>query len=267
MSEHGKLERAGDRFRLRYERHYPHPPEKVWRALIDPVELKHWFPTRIEGERKQGAKLRFVFEGENAPATEGTLTKLEPERLLEFSWGEDLLRFELSAHGSGTKLVFVSTFDERAVAPRSAAGWHACLDGLAKRLDGKPDGDEAPSWPRLYTEYVEKIGLGDFPAFIRDGGQPIENAMSTPGLRGFGFEGRNDTRIELLHASQDATTSEHEALPNEYLHVIAGSYELQLHGQTISLEAGAEFQLPGGSKIAGKISAGTRLLRARSSAT
>jgi hypothetical protein len=39
-----------------------------------------------------------------------------------FTWGKDLLRFELSADGRGCLLVFTHSFDNHASAPRSAAG-------------------------------------------------------------------------------------------------------------------------------------------------
>jgi len=33
---------------LRFERLLAHPPERVWRALIEPGELAHWHPSPFE---------------------------------------------------------------------------------------------------------------------------------------------------------------------------------------------------------------------------
>jgi uncharacterized protein YndB with AHSA1/START domain len=258
---HGTLERLKDgNYRVRYERHYPHPPDKVWRALIDPTELKHWFPSAIEGERKPGAKLRFVFEGEAGPVTEGVMRVYDPPRVLEFTWLDDLLRFELSPERDGCKLVFFTTFTERVKAPRDSAGWHKCLDALGEKLGAPAPG--ADEWIDLYRAYASEFGAGEFPSFIARTGILVRDAMQTPGLDGHAFQGHGDARVELLRATRDADTAAHAAAPNEYLFVLEGRYELQLGGGQIALERGMEFAFPEGFSIAGKIAAGTRLLRA-----
>lgn len=156
----GALERSGDRWSLRFTRRLAHPPEKVWRALTEPEHLAAWFPTDIEGERRTGAPLRFVFREGEGPAIDGVLLVYEPVSLLELSWGGDeTLRFELRPDGDGTLLTFVNTFDELGKAARDAAGWHTCLDALALHLDGT----EAPStpgerWKEVHDAYVERFG-------------------------------------------------------------------------------------------------------------
>ena len=39
-----------DRWTMEYVRFYPHPIERVWRAITDPAELARWFipPTKWE---------------------------------------------------------------------------------------------------------------------------------------------------------------------------------------------------------------------------
>jgi uncharacterized protein YndB with AHSA1/START domain len=261
MNTHGTLERLKDgSYQLRYERHYPHPPDKVWRALIEPAELEHWFPSAIEGERRQGAKLRFVFEGEGSPVTEGVMRVFDPPRLLEFTWSGDVLRFELSPDRDGCKLVFCTTFAERVTAPRDASGWQKCLDGLGARL-GAPKPEDVP-WHELYRMYASEFGPSDYPAFVKRTGTLVRNAMQTPGLEGHAFHGHGDARVELLRATRDAETPPHTTAPNEYLLVLEGRYELQLGGGSLVLERGTEFAFPEGFSITGKITAGTRVLRA-----
>ena len=264
MSDLGTVERAdAGELRVRYVRHYEHPPEKVWRALVDPEELKHWFPAAIEGERRQGAKLRFVFEGEDGPAAFGTLRVFDPPRVLEFNWDKEVLRFELTPERGGCKLVFITSFVDRVTAPRSAAGWHRCLGALGERLGVRAKTDDVP-WHDLYRRYSEALGPGDYPAFVRDGGELIRSAMHTPGLEGVAYRGARDVRIELLRATCDADTPAYTAAPNEYLLVLEGRYELSLGGGHIVLEGGMEFAFPEGFTVSGKVKAGTRLLRALS---
>jgi uncharacterized protein YndB with AHSA1/START domain len=156
----GQLERHDDRWQLRFTRRLPHPPEKVWRALTEPEHLAAWFPTDIEGERRTGAPLRFVFPGGEGPAMDGEMIACEPPSLLELRWGGgETLRFELRPDGDGTVLTFVDTFDELGKAARDAAGWHACLDALASHLDGRPaPAEPSERWQELHAAYVEQFG-------------------------------------------------------------------------------------------------------------
>ena len=176
----GTLEVRDDgKYVLRFERHLGHPPEKVWRALTEPDQLRRWFPTDIEGERKLGAKIRFVFR-EDAPRAEdmpellehdpedldGEFTEFDPPRLLAYTWGEEVLRWELEPTADGCRLAFAHTFDKRSGIPhpagprkraaRDASGWEVCLSSLEALLDGR---DRAPGdlWERLYEHYVGKF--------------------------------------------------------------------------------------------------------------
>src|SRR6266542_3484425 len=141
----GRLEQRNGVCELRFSRQLAHPPEKVWRALTEPEHLAAWFPSDIEGERKAGAKLRFVFRDEG-PTLDGEMLVFDPPSLLEFRWGDDTLRFEVQPDGTtGSVLTFVNTFGELGRAARDAAGWHACLDVLEYELDGK----DAPWSPKV----------------------------------------------------------------------------------------------------------------------
>jgi uncharacterized protein YndB with AHSA1/START domain len=159
MTEHatermGTMERDGDRVVLRYERRLAHPPEKVWRALTESEQLRHWFPADMEGERRAGADLVFRFwpetreavvakQDERAvaiidenPALPGQLLSWEPPRLLELRWDTEILRYELTAAAAGTLLVLTVRLDGQAPEADAAAGYHACLDALERLLDG-----------------------------------------------------------------------------------------------------------------------------------
>ena len=154
----GRLERADDGWQLVFERRLRHPPEKVWRAMTEPEHLRAWFPTTIDGDRRAGARLRFVFPNGEGPTIEGEMVTYDPPRHLELRWGdEETLRFELSPDGDGTYLRFVNRIRELGKAARDAAGWHVCLDNLERQLDGQQMlGPEA--WKPVHEEYVESFG-------------------------------------------------------------------------------------------------------------
>jgi len=159
MKIDGQLEQAGARSRLRFTRTLPHAPEKVWRALTEPEQLGAWFPQRIVGELVAGGSLRFEAQNAEHPPFEGRVVHAEPPRLLELTWGDDQLRFELEPDGTGTLLTFTDAFDEHGKAARDGAGWHACLDELGYALDGAaPPWDRIEHWREIHPGYVESFG-------------------------------------------------------------------------------------------------------------
>jgi uncharacterized protein YndB with AHSA1/START domain len=143
----GTLHSTGDgRFALRFERRLAHPPAKVWRAITDPEQLRGWFPAVVDFDLTVGAKLRFGptpeqvrrFGWPEEQIAEGEITRVEPPEFLEYTWGDEVLRWELAADGkSGCLLVFTNIFDDRATAATAAAGWHAGLEVVAAQLDGR----------------------------------------------------------------------------------------------------------------------------------
>jgi uncharacterized protein YndB with AHSA1/START domain len=142
------LARAGDRPVLRFERHLPHPIETVWRAVTDPAELRAWFPTRIEvAEWKVGASLTHHFDGHDIDPLPGVVLEWDPPRRARFTWGEDVIGFELTATpDGGTTFVLTEELSANHAA-RNAAGWEACLDRLEHGTDRK-------SWQERFEQYA-----------------------------------------------------------------------------------------------------------------
>jgi uncharacterized protein YndB with AHSA1/START domain len=155
-TDHGTLERIDDETaRITFVRDLRHPVDKVWRAITDPAELTVWFPSTIDGDRKAGAPLKFVFPFEDAPVMEGTMRAYEPQSVIEFDWGGDVLRLELAPIDGGTRLTLTDTFTEYAKAARDAGGWHACLDNLGYALDGLPKQED--NWKTTSPWYLENF--------------------------------------------------------------------------------------------------------------
>jgi uncharacterized protein YndB with AHSA1/START domain len=148
---------VAERPTVRVEREYPHPIEKVWRAVTAPEHLVQWFPSPVEVDLRPGGAMRFpAFEG--GPAASGTVEVVEPPRRLTFTWGSDRLTFELTAHGDRTTFVLTHTFDDRYGAPSFATGWERCLAGLQHVLAGEalPPPDRGIA---RHEELVHEFGL------------------------------------------------------------------------------------------------------------
>lgn len=99
---------------LRFEASYPHPPEKVWRALTDSNAIAQWLmPNNFEA--KLGHK--FMFTSKPHPGWDGKtyceVTELDPPRRLAYSWKggplDTVVRWTLEPTADGTRLVLEHT--------------------------------------------------------------------------------------------------------------------------------------------------------------
>jgi uncharacterized protein YndB with AHSA1/START domain len=152
------LEHDSGRPVLRFERRLGHPPEKVWGALTESAQISRWFPADIEGDFEVGSRLRFPFREDEGPTQDGEVLEVDPPRELAYTWGGAVLRFELRPDGEGCVLVFTHEFDERDEAPKFAAGWHVCLDGLEALLDGDRHSFSQERWQELHDGYAGSLG-------------------------------------------------------------------------------------------------------------
>ena len=90
-----------------------HAPEKVWRALTDPVLLAEWLLPVVDLKLEPGAAFRF--EAQPQPGWDGKvhcrLLESEAQRKLSYTWvvgGMDtVVTFTLTPTASGTRLSLV----------------------------------------------------------------------------------------------------------------------------------------------------------------
>jgi uncharacterized protein YndB with AHSA1/START domain len=155
----GTLEQVGDRWRLRFRRPLAHPPERVWQAITSSEDLAAWFPQEVSGDWQAGSRVTFSDPNRPAGSFTGEVLRCEPPRVLEFTWGPDVLRFEIEPSATGCTLTLVDTFVEQGKAARDAAGWHVCLDALVAALDDVGlDGSSQDRWPAVHPGYVAAFG-------------------------------------------------------------------------------------------------------------
>ncbi|MDH6108424.1 uncharacterized protein YndB with AHSA1/START domain [Kitasatospora sp. MAP12-15] len=159
MTGIGSLEQSRDRWRLRLTRQLPYPPEKVWRAITEREHLAAWFPHIVTGDWTVGSTLTFADPEGRGPDFKGDVLAYQPPSLLEFQWGPDVIRLEVTPNDGGCTLVLLDTFDERGKAARDGAGWHECLDLLAVHLDGRSEPwTPGQKWAEIHPRYVAALG-------------------------------------------------------------------------------------------------------------
>jgi uncharacterized protein YndB with AHSA1/START domain len=154
----GELLTRDGRYELRFERALDHPVARVWQAITSPEGLAAWFPFDVEGERRTGAPLRFVFREGEADDFAGEMVEFTPQSAMELRWdGDETVRLEVEAAGaSACVLRLINRFDEIGKAARDAAGWHTCLDHLEASLTGGTVSEDR--WSELHPAYVERFG-------------------------------------------------------------------------------------------------------------
>jgi uncharacterized protein YndB with AHSA1/START domain len=159
------VRREGTTWTLILVRELRHQPAKVWEALTDPTQLREWAP--FDADRNLGATgvVKLSTVGMPTPiVSETSVRRAEAPRVLEYSWGENDLRWELEPLASGTRLTLWHNIGRRFVA-MGAAGWHICFDVLDHFLADHPIGRIVAgdamsfSWQRLNAEYSRQFGI------------------------------------------------------------------------------------------------------------
>jgi len=176
-----ELARFIDRYTMEYVRTYPHPIERVWRAIIEPAEFEAWF---IKGRLDPRIGGRYWFGDDGF---QGVVEAIEPPhrlRLVDDKAGQ-VFQYDLAEVTGGTRMRFTYrfapdhgyvevpdpagdgapvTFHRGGDLPGGAdtpwrpgflAGWHAMFDSLADVLNGSEK--RARRWPELIGRYREHI--------------------------------------------------------------------------------------------------------------
>ncbi len=161
-----EIRKEGEKWTLVLVREISHPPALVWSALTDPEQLRQWAP--FDSDRNLGAVGTAKLTTVGAPkpfVSESQVKRAEAPKLLEFTWGDQDLRWELQALESGTRLTLWHNIDRRFIA-MGAAGWHICLDVLERLVAGRPlgrivgaDAIKLGGWQRLHAEYGKQFGV------------------------------------------------------------------------------------------------------------
>jgi len=102
---------------LAFEFELPHAPEKVWRALTDPVLLAEWLLPVVDLDLKLEPGATFTFKTQPYPGWDGTVNcrfvEIEAQRKLVYTWSvpflETVVTFTLTPTALGTRLSLVQS--------------------------------------------------------------------------------------------------------------------------------------------------------------
>jgi uncharacterized protein YndB with AHSA1/START domain len=160
-----RIEPDGDAWTLIFIREFRQPPSAVWTALTDPAELDQWSPFAAERNLGvTGETTLTMVDGDTRVPLPATVRAAVAPELLEYVWGDDLLRWELEPSGAGTRLTLRHTLAKPDMDAMVAAGWHICFAVLDRLLAGDPVGvirgqdSMRYGWADLRDGYAGKLG-------------------------------------------------------------------------------------------------------------
>ena len=130
---------------LSFELELRHSPEKVWRALTDPVLLAEWLLPVVERKLELAPGAAFTLKTQPFPDWDGTVNcrfvEIEAQRKLSYTWGipgmDTVVTFTLTPTASGTRLSLVQAGfrpDQKQERGGARYGWKMMGDKLVDLL-------------------------------------------------------------------------------------------------------------------------------------
>jgi uncharacterized protein YndB with AHSA1/START domain len=129
------------------EREFPHPPEKIWRALTQPHLIEEWL---MKNDFQPELGHRFNFRADPRPGWNGMIDceimQVEPDKTLSFTWNsgegdlaiKSVVTLSLAPAGPGTVLRMEQTGfapDQEQNYQGAKYGWQHFLGRLDQVLE------------------------------------------------------------------------------------------------------------------------------------
>lgn len=103
--------------------------------------------------------------------------------------------------------------------------------------------------------------MHEFPKFMKGAANRIASAAQhTAGVEGYIFDGLDGTQVAFWECRSDAKTEEHIHEFDEYFVVVEGCYVISMDGKELHVGAGQECVIRRGTRISGRVTAGTRTI-------
>lgn len=126
-----------DELQVRVERDFPHPPEKLWRALTQPHLLSEWL-MNTDFSVTPGATFSFTADWGSVDCK---LLEIDKGKKLSYIWGDGVLdtivTWTLTPTEGGTRLSMLQTGfrrDQPQYYGGAKAGWPKFFDNLGSLL-------------------------------------------------------------------------------------------------------------------------------------
>ncbi len=150
------IKKVENEYYVHFERRLKHSVEEVWSWLTENEKLTQWFSELHVDDLRQGGTIKFDMQ--NGTFEEMEILELKMYSVLEYTWGEDIVRFELDPETEGCQLVLIEKIKRVTEhTPRDLAGWHVCLDVIQALMDERTIVSRSKEWEKWYEQYVHAI--------------------------------------------------------------------------------------------------------------
>lgn len=122
------------------------PIAKVWSAYVTPADIKQWnaasddwHTTKSTVDLRVGGQFSSRMEAKDGSFGfdfAGTYTRIEPQKLIEYAFGDRAAAVEFSQAADGVNVRVTFDAETENPADMQRAGWQAILDNFARHVEG-----------------------------------------------------------------------------------------------------------------------------------
>ncbi|MFE8697479.1 SRPBCC family protein [Cytobacillus sp. FJAT-53684] len=139
-----------------FDRFLNHSVEQVWAMLTENEKLSTWFSELKIEELREGGLIKFDMGDGSFEKME--ISEVKSYSVLEYTWGNDRVRFELEEAREGCRLILIEKIKEITNhTPKDLAGWHVCLDVIDQLLNGQSNSFRKEEWGKWYEQYIKVV--------------------------------------------------------------------------------------------------------------
>jgi uncharacterized protein YndB with AHSA1/START domain len=135
------------RMNITVEKTVAAPVQDVWRAYTSPEDIKQWnaasddwHTTTATVDLREGGAFSSRMEAKDGSMGfdfAGTYTKIVPNKLIEYSFGERTAQVEFIEEADGVKVRVTFTPENTFPVEQQREGWQAILDSFARHVEAK----------------------------------------------------------------------------------------------------------------------------------
>ena len=121
------------------------PLAEVWRAYTTPDDIKQWnaasddwHTTAASVDLREGGQFSSRMEAKDGGMGfdfAGVYTRIEPQRLIEYAFGDRAARVEFAEVPEGVNVRVSFDAEDTNTAEQQRAGWQAILDNFARHVE------------------------------------------------------------------------------------------------------------------------------------
>jgi uncharacterized protein YndB with AHSA1/START domain len=121
------------------------PPGKVWAAYINPEDVKkwntaspEWHTPKAAADFREGGEFSFRMEAKDGSQGfdfAGVYTKIVPNRLIEYTFGDREAKVEFHQQEDGVRVRLTFDPDKQYPVEHQKNGWQAILDNFARYVE------------------------------------------------------------------------------------------------------------------------------------